>query len=83
MRIVKLKKGMAARIIPCNGKLYRLSTDRETEVEDGVAAMVAEILEVNKSAQKEAPKQEKKKEPEISEPIEISANEIKIPKKEK
>ena len=83
MRIVKLKKGMAARIIPCNGKLYRLSTDRETEVEDSVAAMVADILEVNKSAQKEAPKQEKKKEPEISEPIEISANEIKIPKKEK
>ena len=83
MRIIKLKKGIAARIIPCNGKLYRLSADRETEVEDGVAAMVAEILEVNKSAQKEAPKQEKKKELEISEPIEISANEIKIPKKEK
>lgn len=83
MRIIKLKKGMTARIIPCNGKLYRLSAEKETEVEDGVAAMVAEILEVNKSAQKEAPKQEKKKEPEISEPIEISANEIKIPKKEK
>ena len=83
MRIIKLKKGMAARIIPCNGKLYRLSADRETEVEDGVAAMIADILEINKSAQKEAPKQEKKKEPEISEPIEISANEIKIPKKEK
>ena len=83
MRIVKLKKGMTARIMPCNGKLYRLSPNRETEVEDGVAAMVAEILEVNKSAQKEAPKQEKKKELEISEPIEISANEIKIPKKEK
>lgn len=83
MRIIKLKKGMAARIIPCNGKLYRLSAEKETEVEDGVAAMVADILEVNKSAQKEAPKQEKKKEPEISEPIEISANEIKIPKKEK
>ena len=75
MRIVKLKKGMTARIIPCNGKLYRLSAEKETEVEDGVAAMVAEILEVNKSAQKEAPKQEKKKEPEISEPIEISDNE--------
>ena len=83
MRIIKLKKGMTARIIPCNGKLYRLSAEKETEVEDGVAAMVADILEVNKSAQKEAPKQEKKKEPEISEPIEISANEIKIPKKEK
>ena len=83
MRIIKLKKGMTARIIPCNGKLYRLSAEKETEVEDGIAAMVAEILEVNKSAQKEAPKQEKKKEPEISEPIEISANEIKIPKKEK
>ena len=75
MRIVKLKKGMAARIIPCNGKLYRLSAEEETEVEDGVAAMVADILEINKSAQKEAPKQEKKKELEISEPIEISDNE--------
>ena len=83
MRIVKLKKGMTARIIPCNGKLYRLSAEKETEVEYSVAAMVADILEVNKSAQKEAPKQEKKKEPEISEPIEISANEIKIPMKEK
>ena len=83
MRIIKLKKGITARIIPCNGKLYRLSSEVETTVEDSVAAMVADILEVNKSAQKEAPKQEKKKEPEISEPIEISANEIKIPKKEK
>jgi len=83
MRIVKLKKGITARIIPCNGKLYRLSAEKETEVEDSVAAMVADILEVNKPIQKEAPKQEKKKEPEISEPIEISANEIKIPKKEK
>ena len=75
MRIVKLKKGMAARIIPCNGKLYRLSTEKETEVEDGVAAMIADILEINKSAQKESIKKEKKKEPEISEPIEISDNE--------
>lgn len=83
MRIIKLKKGMTARIIPCNGKLYRLSAEKETEVEDGVAAMVADILETNKSAQKESSKKEKKKEPEISEPIEISANEIKIPKKEK
>ena len=83
MRIIKLKKGTPTRIIPCNGKLYRLSAEKETEVEDGVAAMVADILEVNKSAQKEAPKQEKKKEPEISEPIEISDNETKIPKKEK
>ena len=83
MRIVKLKKGITARIIPCNGKLYRLSPNREAEVEDSVAVMVADILEVNKPIQKEAPKQEKKKEPEISEPIEISANEIKIPKKEK
>ena len=83
MRIVKLKKGIAARIIPCNGKLYRLSAEKETEVEDSVAAMVADILETNKSAQKESIKKEKKKEPEISEPIEISANEIKIPKKEK
>ena len=83
MRIIKLKKGMTARIIPCNGKLYRLSADRETEVEDGVAAMVADILEINKSAQKESSKKEKKKEPEISEPIEISANEINIPMKEK
>jgi hypothetical protein len=83
MRIIKLKKGMTARIIPCNGKLYRLSAEKETEVEDGVAAMVADILEVNEPVQKEVPKQEKKKEPEISEPIEISANEIKIPKKEK
>ena len=83
MRIVKLKKGITARIIPCNGKLYRLSAEKETEVEDSVAAMVADILEINKSAQKESIKKEKKKEPEISEPIEISANEIKIPKKEK
>ena len=83
MRIIKLKKGMAARIIPCNGKLYRLSAEKETEVEDSVAAMVADILEVNKSAQKEAPKQEKKKEPEISVTNEISDNETKIPKKEK
>ena len=83
MRIVKLKKGMTARIMPCNGKLYRLSPDREAEVEDSVAVMVAEILEVNKSAQKEAPKQEKKKEPEISEPIEISDNENINSKKEK
>ena len=83
MRIIKLKKGMTARIIPCNGKLYRLSAEKETEVEDGVAAMIADILEINKSAQKESIKKEKKKEPEISEPIEISANEIKIPKKEK
>lgn len=75
MRIIKLKKGTPARIIPCNGKLYRLSSEVETTVEDSVAAMVADILEVNKSAQKEAPKQEKKKEPEISEPIEISDNE--------
>lgn len=83
MRIVKLKKGMTARIIPCNGKLYRLSAEKETEVEDSVAAMVADILETNKSAQKESIKKEKKKEPEISEPIEISANEINIPMKEK
>jgi len=83
MRIVKLKKGITARIIPCNGKLYRLSPNRETEVEDGVAAMVAEILEVNEPVQKEAPKQEKKKELEISVTNEISDNEIKIPKKEK
>ena len=48
-----------------------------------MAAMVADILEVNKPIQKEAPKQEKKKELEISEPIEISDNETKIPKKEK
>lgn len=75
MRIVKLKKGITARIIPCNGKLYRLSAEKETEVEDSVAAMVAEILEINKSAQKESSKKEKKKEPEISEPIEISDNE--------
>ena len=52
-----------------------LFRSRETEVEDGVAAMIADILEINKSAQKEAPKQEKKKELEISEPIEISDNE--------
>ena len=83
MRIIKLKKGMTARIIPCNGKLYRLSAEKETEVEDGVAAMIADILEINKSAQKEAPKQEKKKEPEISEPIEISDNENINSKKEK
>ena len=83
MRIVKLKKGMTARIIPCNGKLYRLSPDREAEVEDSVAVMVADILEVNKPIQKEAPKQEKKKEPEISEPIEISDNENINSKKEK
>ena len=75
MRIIKLKKGVAARIIPSNGKLYRLSAEKETEVEDGVAAMVADILEINKSAQKESIKKEKKKEPEISEPIEISDNE--------
>ena len=75
MRIVKLKKGITARIIPCNGKLYRLSAEKETEVEDGVAAMIAGILEINKSAQKESIKKEKKKEPEISEPIEISDNE--------
>ena len=83
MRIVKLKKGITARIIPCNGKLYRLSAEKETEVEDSVAAMVADILEVNKSAQKESIKQEKKKEPEISEPIEISDNENINSKKEK
>ncbi len=83
MRIIKLKKGTPTRIIPCNGKLYRLSAEKETEVEDGVAAMVADILEINKSAQKEAPKQEKKKEPEISEPIEISDNENINSKKEK
>jgi len=83
MRIVKLKKGMTARIMPCNGKLYRLSPDREAEVEDSVAVMVADILEVNKPIQKEAPKQEKKKEPEISEPIEISDNENINSKKEK
>ena len=83
MRIVKLKKGMTARIIPCNGKLYRLSAEKETEVEDSVAVMVADILEVNKPIQKEAPKQEKKKEPEISEPIEISDNENINSKKEK
>jgi len=83
MRIIKLKKGIAARIIPCNGKLYRLSAEKETEVEDGVAAMVAEILEINKSAQKESIKKEKKKEPEISEPIEISDNENINSKKEK
>lgn len=83
MRIVKLKKGMTARIIPCNGKLYRLSAEKETEVEDGVAAMVADILETNKSAQKESIKKEKKKEPEISEPIEISDNENINSKKEK
>ena len=75
MRIIKLKKGMAARIIPCNGKLYRLSAEKETEVEDSVAAMVADIREINKSAQKESIKKEKKKELEISEPIEISDNE--------
>ena len=75
MRIIKLKKGMTARIIPCNGKLYRLSAEKETEVEDGVAAMIADILEINKSAQKESIKKEKKKELEISEPIEISDNE--------
>ena len=79
MRIIKLKKGTPARIIPCNGKLYRLSSEVETTVEDSVAAMVADILEANEPVQKEAPKQEKKKEPEISKPIEISANEIKIP----
>ena len=83
MRIVKLKKGMTARIIPCNGKLYRLSAEKETEVEDSVAAMVADILETNKSAQKESIKKEKKKEPEISEPIEISDNENINSKKEK
>jgi len=83
MRIVKLKKGMTARIMPCNGKLYRLSPDREAEVEDSVAVMVADILEVNKPIQKEAPKQEKKKESEISEPIEISDNENINSKKEK
>ena len=83
MRIIKLKKGTPARIIPCNGKLYRLSSEVETTVEDSVAAMVADILEINKSAQKEAPKQEKKKEPEISEPIEISDNENINSKKEK
>jgi len=83
MRIIKLKKGITARIIPCNGKLYRLSAEKETEVEDSVAAMVADILEVNKPIQKEAPKQEKKKEPEISEPIEISDNENINSKKEK
>ena len=83
MRIIKLKKGIAARIIPCNGKLYRLSAEKETEVEDGVAAMIADILEINKSAQKESIKKEKKKEPEISEPIEISDNENINSKKEK
>ena len=83
MRIIKLKKGIAARIIPCNGKLYRLSAEKETEVEDSVAAMVADILETNKSAQKESIKKEKKKEPEISEPIEISDNENINSKKEK
>ena len=83
MRIVKLKKGITARIIPCNGKLYRLSAEKETEVEDSVAVMVADILEVNKPIQKEAPKQEKKKELEISEPIEISDNENINSKKEK
>ena len=83
MRIVKLKKGITARIIPCNGKLYRLSSEVETTVEDSVAAMVAEILEVNEPVQKEVPKQEKKKELEISVTNEISDNETKIPKKEK
>jgi len=83
MRIVKLKKGITARIIPCNGKLYRLSAEKETEVEDSVAAMVADILEVNKPIQKEAPKQEKKKELEISVTNEISDNENINSKKEK
>ena len=83
MRIVKLKKGMTARIMPCNGKLYRLSPDREAEVEDSVAVMVADILEVNKPIQKEAPKQEKKKELEISVTNEISDNENINSKKEK
>ena len=83
MRIIKLKKGITARIIPCNGKLYRLSAEKETEVEDSVAAMVADILEVNEPVQKEVPKQEKKKELEISVTNEISDNETKIPKKEK
>ena len=83
MRIIKLKKGTPARIIPCNGKLDRLSSEVETTVEDSVAAMVADILEVNEPVQKEGPKQEKKKELEISVTNEISDNENINSKKEK